>query len=674
MRIRHLRLRISTDMGLHGTDIPFPDGLVVLWADNSMGKSTCLRAILVALGMEAMLTTKKSDIPLPQVMKAELESSNGIARVLQSDIYLEIENKAGARIAVHRTVKGTRSRDLITVSQGPALTRSEDSYPTRDYFVSRPGAAARESGFHHFLAKFLGWDLPIVRTFEDREYSLYLQCVFPYLVVEQKRGWANIDPPLPSQFRIREVHKRVLEFLLDLDAIRIARKRGEILEQERNLKFRWAKVVSDLKIIAQTSGGRPNALPESPIAAWPPEIFPTIVLPHLEEWVPASKLIDALSKELRELTEREIPRVSEIARDGDAQLAERQRNLRRLELTTERILESLELERGEVENIEERLKQIEEDLQRNKDARTLVNLGSEFAPQVAEGVCPSCHQSIVDTLAPLAEGQSVMSIDENIKFLENQRATFRAALQNSRSIVTAREDQIAQIRAKLQQDRAAIRALKETLVSDSRLPSKMAIQRQMELQQRIKSLQQTLERFSERLNELEDLSEKWTQIQTNIKNLPRLDASDKDREKVRRWSERFQEQLGKYDFKSLEIDSISISEESYRPIHEGFDLPSNVSASDFIRVIWAYLTGLLELSRDFKINHPGLLILDEPKQQSAKDLSFESLLSRASQAKQNGEQIIFATSEDRPTLRRMLSEISHEYIEFEGRVIGNISP
>jgi predicted ATP-binding protein involved in virulence len=49
MRLRHLRIRIQTSNGPYGTDIPFPDGMVVIWADNSMGKSTCVKSCQRAL-------------------------------------------------------------------------------------------------------------------------------------------------------------------------------------------------------------------------------------------------------------------------------------------------------------------------------------------------------------------------------------------------------------------------------------------------------------------------------------------------------------------------------------------------------------------------------------------------------------------------------------------------
>jgi hypothetical protein len=85
------------------------------------------------------------------------------------------------------------------------------------------------------------------------------------------------------------------------------------------------------------------------------------------------------------------------------------------------------------------------------------------------------------------------------------------------------------------------------------------------------------------------------------------------------------------------------------------------------------MTSLLELSRDFTTNHPGLLVFDEPKQQSAKDLSFEELLKRVSMSVKFGQQVIFATSEEPEKLKQMLTAVPHTYVEFTGRIIRPLS-
>lgn len=673
MRIRHLRIRINTNQGLHGTDISFPDGLVVLWADNSMGKSTCIKSILIALGFEAMLTANQRDLPLPPVMKSELDSESGIATVIESDIFLEVENASGDRIVVHRTVKGTRSKDLITVTHGPAISQPTRPYRSDDFFVSRPGAASREHGFHRFLTDFLSWDLPEVQTFDGRQYPLYLQCVFPYFIVEQTRGWSGIDPPIPTQFRIREVHKRSVEFILNLDAYRLAARRLELDREAADIESRWSVAIGEIRATAHSIGGVANGLPSKPVSTWPPQILPSIVLPQDENWLPAEDEVAAKKAALKALIDQEIPRVGEVVESSQLELHDAQRALAERESVLARLLASLDMERGESYALTDRLNKIEEDLQRNKDVRTLFSLGSTTVTSIAEHVCPTCHQKITDSLAPLAEGQSAMSIDENISFLEGQRATFRAVLKNVDAVVEARERQVDQLRELIASHRARIRVLRQTLVSDARLPSRAAIQKQLELQQQISRSEAAIEEFSSGLFQLEELSLSWAKVQKERVEMPAEDASADDRKKIARWSLLFSQQLHQYDFQSLSPSTIIISPDTYRPTSEGFDLPTNISASDLIRVIWAHLAGLLELSRDFATNHPGLLIFDEPKQQSAKDLSFSQLLRRASESANFGQQVIFATSESRERIREMVSDILTTYIEFDGRIIRPLS-
>ena len=91
--------------------------------------------------------------------------------------------------------------------------------------------------------------------------------------------------------------------------------------------------------------------------------------------------------------------------------------------------------------------------------------------------------------------------------------------------------------------------------------------------------------------------------------------------KIARWNEIFINQIIKYDFKSLRTDQLRISSDYFVPTYEGLNLPTDTSASDFIRIIWAYLTGLLEVSSEYETNHIDLLIFDEPKQQSTKEIS-----------------------------------------------------
>ncbi len=144
MRLRELKLKIVTAQGTYGARIEFPDGLVIVRADNSLGKSTCFTSILVALGMEAMLTTNQTDLPLTPAVLEKLQTANGWEEVVESAVYLEIENAKKDRLTVYRQLRGDRDQNLIGVWYGGALS-SDGDFEYRDYFVNRGGGATREA-------------------------------------------------------------------------------------------------------------------------------------------------------------------------------------------------------------------------------------------------------------------------------------------------------------------------------------------------------------------------------------------------------------------------------------------------------------------------------------------------------------------------------------------------
>lgn len=672
MRLRRLQLRLQTSDGPYGTTLDFPDGLVVVWADNTKGKSTCVKSILVALGMEAMLTTNQSGLPLPPAVTSLLDSGTHQHAVLESEIFLEIENSHGMRITLQRTIKGERHHNLITVHEGPILTQPSITTSTRDFFVNRSGGATREAGFHYFLARFLGWDLPTVQTYDGNEYPLYLQCIFPFFVVEQTRGWSTILPPVPTQFRIRDAYKRSIEFLLDLGAHKVALRRQELSLEKNRLESEWNTRHRRTLDLAKSVGGILHGLSEKPLAMWPPQVPVEIVLPDGQNWISLEQRILQREHEYRELVHKEIPRVQEISATAEVELADAEHNVNDQEALLSRVLDALELEQQEFVSVKQRLQALDEDIQRNKDARTLRQLGSRKNSTVESGSCPICHQSIPDTLVPLAKEQAVMSLDDNINFLTEQKRTFEAVLANSERVIQTRDKQVRSLRETLTSQREKVRALRQTLVADGRTPSIAAIKHQIQIETSIRMERDVQEQFRVIVDGFEDLSNRWNRLVIEIRALPDGDASADDAAKISAWARLLREQMDQYGFSSLPSSQITISPDTYRPEHEGFDLQTSISASDLIRTIWSYLHGILELGREKKTNHPGCIVFDEPRQQSTRDISFGQLLKRASSAGKAKQQVVFFTSENFDRLQQQLVDLPHRFMPVEGHILRKI--
>lgn len=671
MRLRQLRINIGTSDGLYGTTLNFPDGLVVIRAENSMGKSTCARAILVALGMEAMITTSQHDLPLTPAMMVKLEGISGPHTVLNSEIWLEIENNAGKRVAVQRTVKGQRDKSLITVFMGPALT-SPGHYPVKDYFVNRGGGATREAGFHHFLSNFLGWELPTVQRYDGSEVPLYLQCLMPFFMTEQTRGWSSILPPVPTQFQIRDVHKRAVEFLLGMDAHKIALTRQELQLRRIRLESRWSAQVRQLKELATAAGGVVHSVPSAPTSTWPQQVPPSIIVPKEKHWINLSERVQALTKKKAELDLQEVPSTASTVSAVREELAQAESSIANQQAVLTRMVDALASEEQEVLRVERRLSAIKDDIKQNQDSRTLRKLGSRKDSAVDQGLCPVCHQSVADSLIPLGAHQQVMTLDESIEFMQEQGRIFQGVLEQSRRVVNARQLQIAAARTAISVLRERVQQLRRTLTSDSRGPSLAAVYERVEVERDLKQDSRHLLAFSQAISAFDNLAKEWRSVETDLANLPDDDLSVDDHAKLVRWEKAIRSQLMDYGFRSLSVGELVVSRHTYRPEIEGFELQTTISASDLIRTIWAYQNGMLEVSREVATNHPGMLLLDEPRQQSSSAVSFVQLLRRVSIASKFGQQVILFTSEERERLDTHLTGLPHNLQRIEGRVLQKV--
>ena len=147
------------------------------------------------------------------------------------------------------------------------------------------------------------------------------------------------------------------------------------------------------------------------------------------------------------------------------------------------------------------------------------------------------------------------------------------------------------------------------------------------------------------------------------------DLSEADVNKLSALEKTLRQQLREYRFASLPPDSLSISHDTFRPEHEKFDFEVNNSASDLIRMIWAYVNGLMEVARSYATNHPGLLIMDEPKQQGAHRRDLGTFLRRLATCAESGQQVIITTSEEADTFGPLVENLNCKVFDFESKIL-----
>jgi hypothetical protein len=397
MRFRSLRLRAIAANGVYGADVPFNAGLTVLWADNTRGKSTCMQGMLYALGMERMLSPRR-EIPLPHAMTSYLNTDdNKRVDILESSIALELENSRGQIITVNRAVKASTDTRLVSVDFGPALTDGSTPLPRQNFFVLDAGAAQREDGFHDFLEGFLGWRLPQVRRYDAPETKLYLETVFPLFWVEQKFGWSAIPAAIPTYMRIREVHKRAVEFILDLDVYKLEMQRERLAERIASNAKDWSSIREELERFVLRSGGRTAALSEKPIADPDALARAHIQIADSSEWSALSIMVSRYRALAASLASAAIPDVEnqsgEVA-EKLQQLGQRVDELNALRINLHH-LEQLKM--ADTRSLQRRIETLEDDLAKNLDVQKLQRY-SGIVATLAPDRCPTCEQALSDTL------------------------------------------------------------------------------------------------------------------------------------------------------------------------------------------------------------------------------------------------------------------------------------
>jgi len=247
-----------------------------------------------------------------------------------------------------------------------------------------------------------------------------------------------------------------------------------------------------------------------------------------------------------------------------------------------------------------------------------------------------------------------MTASENVAFISRQLSTFQAMRKDSDRVVAAARARVSSVREEAVETRRRIRALKDSLIAADRTPSVADITRLVETRDRLNTLSTRQRELEVLKDELVSLHGHWRTNRQALRAVSANDLSASDRRKLSLVQDSLRKQLRRYQFGSLSPDAVEVNSDTYRPAHEGFDLGFDLSASDMIRVIWAYLIALLQVSDSEDGNHPGFLILDEPRQQETARASYEQLLHQAAEEAQRGAQIVFATSEPLDDLISML--------------------
>jgi hypothetical protein len=650
LSLKRLVVKIKTmGGGPFGLDVAFEGGLVVIRLDNTHGKSTCLNSIAYALGMEKGIGATNR-FPFTPVMNKTLEFEGVNYDVVSSEVYLQVSNGT-KEYTLRRDVFGYQSNtDIINVQDG-----SIDDFVSEvsdKYYLNRVNDTSSERGFYAWLCSFIGWKLPTVPRTDGGESLLYPATIFPLLFVEQKRGWTGIQSTLPYYFKIKDVRKRAIEFMLDLGVHDLLVKKQQLKFKHDKLLNYWEQWYFQLSNKAKLIRGEVVGLKKQPHKEFSVHAI-EVEVSHKKRMI---LLDDLLVKYKADLEAVKAQRVKEIDSDFDVNRVKKAVSEKEILLQVEQDnyneeLQKLQLLGSNISSLKLRLDSLNENKRKYEDLKKINELDSLNGLSIDEGNCPACEQPVEDALLPNIVEHDVMSANESLEYLKNQLKTFSFIFDNSQTEFEKQQTVVNASRDSLFELKAAIRRLNESITDVSKTNVEEFIREEVKLEEQIKLLEE-VRSFREQVKaELDVLNRNIDTTKTSIDKIPRDGLTRLDRTKLKQLKALLIENEVDYGFSSFSPNELNISHDTYLPAIENYDLGFDTSASDGIRIIWGYLISMMELSREFDTNHPGLLIFDEPRQQDADQVSFSSLLKRAAMTKKNNQQIILATSEKTDSLK-----------------------
>jgi hypothetical protein len=628
-----LKLNILTDDGPFKTYSTFSNGLNIVRAKNSTGKSSFMNSILYALGVEELLGGTNGKTMKP-VLRDELTYHSSSYKVLESNVELQIANSKKESITIRRWIVSTaREEQLVEVEFGPSLTKQQ-VFKKQDYYVHYSGSAQNEAGFHSFLVSFIGWELPLVPSFDGKERLLYIQTIFPLFFVEQLKGWSTFYAQPSTNYGIRELSTRAIEFILGLDVLQNSKQKEELRIEKALISQEWSNITNAIKEKADAIGATVEGLSGKPELLLSYEIF------VYDKDQQLTTLVDKISESKREYNERAnvVRTIKEVEEEHENVINETEEKV--LVLQTEANSERQDINAALInqKSLEENISQLKQDLKSNQDAKRLFDLGSDKNLYVAQGICPTCSQKIHETLLPQDIEFQPMSIEENIKFIKDQLTTLNFALSQSHNQIGNKSKRLRAITMTLDEERKKLRSLKLELREDPRMVSNLDIEETLNLKWKIKELQEAKNDFVDMSNKLEDLKNRWEQHLVKTKKIPEDFFSKLDKSKLEQFLVKFRYYLKEFGYSSTQLEDIEISMDKYTPQVRGFDIKYDSSASDFIRLKWAFTLTLLHLTNHFGGNHPKVILMDEPGQQQMNIKSTEQLF--YSLSKLEGQTII----------------------------------
>lgn len=594
-------------VGAFSGSLALTEGLQVISAPNSYGKSLAATAIAWCLGIEPIYGLTDNDptcFPVAAREEIDLEGHPSTT-VLSSLCSISLSHEDGRRLKLTRDIKGDPA--VIRVEE-----HSADGEVRRSKLMARRLAMQDEhGGFQRFLFEWLKWPRQPVLTFTGNTAEVYLENLAPLFYIDQDEGWTDLQSLQISRYGQQQIADIAVEYLLGaIDAIevRVARQRAvlrdaALRETARDIGERvtaffrrngWASEWSGQGSIEQTLG------------RWSLRTLRELLAEDADVDLAARrKALEAQAEGLRNaLTSEPIdPADVSSARSVSQRVVDLKR--RRHELNEQ--LRTLQMQRDEFDELVSSLEH------RIHSARDVLRLKTTGVGRLESTECPTCHR-LVDPATFALTVQSEQEVASHIESLTRDRELIASNVKSIYAHLTTTQAEMDHVDVELRNFErslmtvnAAIGTLREQLAK--RVSELTAVER-------------AIDHIVEIAAEMDDLQvaiRAWVAEAQKVQQISQAVADVEARKNV--FLEALRQYLIALGHSALRGDNSDALrlDERYIPYLETRRLRSLGSASDQSRLIAAYALALAAASNQIAGLHPGFVVLDEPLQQNPDD-------------------------------------------------------
>lgn len=631
MKIEGVKIQIHTHQGnIWGRNLSFlnSDGEInqvnLIFGANELGKSTLLNCIIYCLKGEDVYGGSGGGSKLSNALTRTI----GGEIIKTSTIYLQLNNGT-ERLVIERNAllpeeaiyvyRGIQIKDISVNSQAEIFKSKKDKNIEGNKTINE------------FLMEYFDMPQYKIKDIKDSEKAIYFQNYIPLFFIHQ-HAWVDIQTTNPY-YGISEVKKLVFQLIMNLsevnninDRLKLQALKAELREKEQSKELL-------LDVVSVTEYNESKTIAEK-ISLLESDLF------HLNNSLHEIQESQTIFTENYDTDREEYSKLRNDISDFEDQSNTLTKEIDQYTYYLNKL--TMDIEKTDILKT---AKKIISGLPISKCPHCYGTLSIDANKEMETGDCTLCgHHMVISKNS---------DTDQLLEYLKDERKDFEKLKQE-------KEEKKVEIQRQLFKWKIKIQEYKNKIDQSQLLLTPTFMKEHFNISNKIgskgnqisnlKKEQKIIETFEKLVVDIHNLEIEIRRISKKIRD---SEKQGEDEMKIQHFENKFKEYLKEIDFLKYEnikkplqesdtademfpqVDPIAlkffnllkIDRTDFKPKIENENIYNLTSASGLVRIINAYYLAFLETCLHFKSTtfHPGVLLLDEPRQQNLDLGSYKKL-------------------------------------------------